>query len=85
MGQAVQNMRSAASPRERISAIVSSNFMDRLFNRETATAWISFYADIATRPEFDQLQDIFYRRLRSNCCLIWEKARHARTCRADRA
>jgi TetR/AcrR family transcriptional repressor of bet genes len=66
MRQAILNMRSAKSPRERISAIISGNFSEDLFNRETAAAWISFYAEVATRPEFERLQDIFYQRLRSN-------------------
>lgn len=64
--QAIVNLRAATSPRARITAIIASNFLENLFNRETATAWISFYADVTTRPEFAQLQDIFYRRLRSN-------------------
>lgn len=66
MRQAILNMRSAKTPRERISAIIAGNFSEELFNRETAAAWISFYAEVATRQDFELLQDIFYRRLRSN-------------------
>ncbi|MBL8711217.1 MAG: transcriptional regulator BetI [Rhodospirillaceae bacterium] len=64
--QAVDRMRLATTPRERISAIIAGNFSEDLFNRETAAAWISFYAEVATRPEFERLQDTFYRRLHSN-------------------
>jgi len=33
---------------------------------ETASAWISFFAEVPTNSEFARLQDRFYRRLRSN-------------------
>lgn len=66
MRQAIDLMRQEKTPRGRISAIIAGNFSKELFNRETAGAWISFYAEAATRPDFEKLQDTFYRRLRSN-------------------
>lgn len=66
MRQAIDLMRLSKTPRERISAIITGNFSADLFNRETAGAWISFCAEVAVRPDFERLQDIFYRRLRSN-------------------
>src|SRR5882762_2682210 len=59
-------LRDAETPRERISAVIAGNFPAELFNQETATAWISFFAEVPTNSEFARLQDMFYRRLRSN-------------------
>jgi TetR/AcrR family transcriptional regulator, transcriptional repressor of bet genes len=59
-------LRDAKTPRERISAVIAGNFPPELFNQETATAWISFFAEVPTNSEFARLQDMFYRRLRSN-------------------
>jgi len=59
-------LRDAKTPRERISAVIAGNFPAELFNQETATAWISFFAEVPTNSEFARLQDTFYRRLRSN-------------------
>ena len=59
-------LREAKTPRERISAVIAGNFPAELFNLETASAWISFFAEVPTNSEFARLQDRFYRRLRSN-------------------
>lgn len=64
--EVVRRLRDAETPRQRISAIIAGNFPEPLFNRETAAAWISFYAEVATHPDFEHLQDTFYRRLHSN-------------------
>jgi TetR/AcrR family transcriptional repressor of bet genes len=62
----VRLLKAAETPRGRVSAVIAGNFMGELFNRETAAAWISFYAEVAANPEFERLQDMFYRRLQSN-------------------
>lgn len=61
--RAVRLLRSARTPRERLSAIVSANFPAELFTPETAAAWLSFYAAVSTNAEFERLQAAFYRRL----------------------
>jgi TetR/AcrR family transcriptional repressor of bet genes len=66
MREVVRLMKEAENPRERISAVIAGNFPSELFNRETAAAWISFYAEVSTNQEFERLQDTFYRRLHSN-------------------
>jgi len=66
MREIVRLMKEAEGPRERISAVIAGNFPSELFNRETAAAWISFYAEVSTNQEFERLQDTFYRRLHSN-------------------
>lgn len=57
-------LRSARTPRQRISAAIHGNFPADLYNRNTAAAWISFLAEASSNPEFGRLQDRFYRRLR---------------------
>jgi transcriptional repressor BetI len=59
-------LREARTPRKRISAVIAGNFPAELFNMETASAWISFFAEVPTNSEFAHLQDTYYRRLRSN-------------------
>lgn len=59
-------LREARTPRQRVSALIRGNFPERLFNRETAAAWASFYGEIPNNSEFERLQDLFYRRLHSN-------------------
>lgn len=58
------HLRAAKTPRQRISAAIHGNFPENLFNRNTAAAWISFFAEVPTNPEFERLQERFYRRLR---------------------
>jgi TetR/AcrR family transcriptional regulator, transcriptional repressor of bet genes len=64
--QCLLHLREAKTPRERISAVIAGNFPEELFTPDIAAAWISFYAEVPTNPDFERLQDAFYRRLRSN-------------------
>lgn len=59
-------LREAGSLRARLSAVVVGNFPSNLYTRNVARAWVSFYAAIAATPEFESLQVMVYRRLRSN-------------------
>lgn len=59
-------LRLAQTPRERISAIIAANFMEDLFTRDTARAWVSYYAAIRQHPEFERLQNAVDRRVISN-------------------
>ena len=56
-------LRAATTPRERVSAVIAGNFSAQLFNRETAAAWVSFFAEVPTNADFERLQDKYYRRL----------------------
>ena len=47
-------------------AIVDGNLPEEKFERSTANAWISFYAEAAHNPRYARLQELFYKRLRSN-------------------
>lgn len=66
MQDVARRLREARSPRARLSAVVVGNFPADLFTRNVARAWVSFYAAIGGMPEFESLQVMVYRRLRSN-------------------
>jgi transcriptional repressor BetI len=66
MQDTAARLKGARSPRERISAIIASNFANNLFTRDTARAWVSYYAAIGHHPEFERLQLAVDRRLHSN-------------------
>ncbi|RFC68793.1 MULTISPECIES: choline-binding transcriptional repressor BetI [Mesorhizobium] len=56
----------AASPRERISAIVNVNFSVGQFRPEVVAAWLAFYVEAQRSPPLRRLLRIYVRRLRSN-------------------
>lgn len=56
----------AASPRERISAIVNVNFSVSQFRPEVVAAWLAFYVEAQRSPALRRLLRIYVRRLRSN-------------------
>lgn len=66
MDAAVAGMSVAATQWDRLRAIIAGNFTDDLFNRNTANAWVSFYAITAQHPQLERLQLLFHRRLASN-------------------
>ncbi len=66
MADVSTRLRAAKSPLERLDAIIEGNFPPHLYDRATASAWVSFYSAIPEHPEFERLQILFYRRLRSN-------------------
>jgi TetR/AcrR family transcriptional repressor of bet genes len=66
MQDTARRLRQAKSPRERVSAVIASNFASDLFTRDTARAWVSYYAAIGQYPEFERLQNAVDRRLDSN-------------------
>lgn len=63
---AVRRLAVAATPRQRVSAVIAANFSERAFDRPTAAAWVSFYAAVGASPEVARLQELVYRRQRSN-------------------
>lgn len=66
MDEVVQKLRIAQTPWERLMAIVEGNFPESLYNRNTANAWLSFYAASSRDKQLERLQTLFYRRLSSN-------------------
>jgi transcriptional repressor BetI len=66
MDSVILKLRQANTRWERLLAIIEGNFPESEFDRNTANAWISFYAEAARNPRYARLQTLFYRRLRSN-------------------
>lgn len=56
----------AASPWDRLKAIIEGNFPAANYDRAAANAWLSICAAASTNPEYARLQRYFYRRLASN-------------------
>jgi transcriptional repressor BetI len=66
MEDVIRRLNEADTPLARLDAIIEGNFPLHLYDRATASAWVSFYSAVPEHPEFDRLQTLFYRRLRSN-------------------
>lgn len=63
---AVTALRSALSPREKLSAIIRVSFQANQFTPETIAAWLAFYAEAQRSEETRRFLVIYARRLRSN-------------------
>jgi TetR/AcrR family transcriptional repressor of bet genes len=66
MDTVIAHLRRATTRWERLTAIIEGNFPAENFDRNTANAWISFYAEAATNSRYARLQRLFYKRLASN-------------------
>lgn len=67
MDAVVINLRQAETRLDGLTAIVDGNLPEKKFDRSTANAWVSFYAEAAHNPRYASwLQELFYKRLRSN-------------------
>ena len=66
MDSVILNLSQAKTRWERLIAIIEGNYPESGFDRNTANAWISFYAEAARNPRYARLQRLFYKRLRSN-------------------
>ena len=65
-GEIVRNLRQARSGWERMIALIDGNFPSHHFDKQTAGAWISLYAEASHNDRYARLMRPFYRRLRSN-------------------
>lgn len=59
-------LRSASTPRQRVSAVVAVNFSDVQFQAETIAAWLAFYVEAQKSSALRRLLKIYARRLHSN-------------------
>lgn len=66
MEEVVANLRHANTRWERLLAIIDGNFPALRYDRSTANAWISLYAEAAHNASYARLQRPFYKRLHSN-------------------
>ena len=59
-------LQSAATPRDRVSAVVAVNFSDIQFQPETIAAWLAFYVEAQQSSALRRLLRVYARRLHSN-------------------
>jgi TetR/AcrR family transcriptional regulator, transcriptional repressor of bet genes len=62
----VEKLAQAATPEERLYAIINGNFANNQFDRPVIVAWLAFWAQVPHVLELARLQRINARRLRSN-------------------
>ncbi len=62
----VDELRQAGSPRHRLSAIVSASFGPEQFDRETVSAWLTFYHYAQSSDAAARLLRVYFSRLNSN-------------------
>lgn len=63
---AVAGLRQAATPRDRVSAVIRVNFQAHQFAPETVAAWLAFYTEAQRSEEVRRLLVVYARRLNSN-------------------
>jgi TetR/AcrR family transcriptional repressor of bet genes len=63
---AVSALAAAATPRERISAVIAVNFSAAQFRQETTHAWLAFYVEAQRSVRLRRLLRVYARRLHSN-------------------
>lgn len=63
---AVNALRKAATPRQRVSAIIAVNFNASQFREETVHAWLAFYVEAQNSLPLRRLLRVYARRLHSN-------------------
>lgn len=59
-------LRGAATPRERVSAVVAVSFSAVQFRPQTIAAWLAFYVEAQRSPALRRLLKVYARRLHSN-------------------
>ncbi|WP_018239081.1 transcriptional regulator BetI [Ensifer sp. BR816] len=63
---AVVELKAAATPRERVSALVRVSFRADQFAPDTVAAWLAFYSEAQRCEDVRRLLVVYARRLRSN-------------------
>jgi TetR/AcrR family transcriptional regulator, transcriptional repressor of bet genes len=64
--EAVERMRVAKSPIERIYAIIHASFGDAQFAEEVFSAWLSLYGNARDSEKLQRILRLYHRRLHSN-------------------
>lgn len=65
-GKMVENLGQTQTPKDRINAIIESNFHPDLFTQKICITWLHFWAQAAHVPELSRLEKINRRRFRQN-------------------
>ena len=63
---AVAALETAATPREKLSAVIRVNFQAHQFAPETVAAWLAFYTEAQRSEDVRRLLVVYARRLNSN-------------------
>ncbi|HIC81101.1 MAG TPA: transcriptional regulator BetI, partial [Kiloniellaceae bacterium] len=66
LAETVHRLKAAATPAERIDAVILANFSPGQNDPETVSAWLAFWAEARTVPALWRIQKINERRLLSN-------------------
>lgn len=56
----------AASPRERLDAVIAANFAPGVYGKQITEAWMSFGVEATSNERFARILHIIYRRMQSN-------------------
>ena len=75
--------RAAATPRDRLAAVVDATLGPSQFEARTASVWLAFWAQVPIVPRFARIQRIYEGRLLSNLRAGWRA--HPALARLDRA
>jgi betaine-aldehyde dehydrogenase len=59
-------LRSIATPRARIQAIIDANLAPEEFDRRTGTAWLAFWGQVLQVPSLRRVQSVYQRRTLTN-------------------
>ncbi len=62
----VRRLAVAATPRQRLAAVVRANLAPAVFNPEVTRAWLAFAADARTHPHYGRIVTAIYARTMSN-------------------
>ena len=62
----IEQLRAATSPRERVSAVISSCFGPEQFEKETVSTWLTFYHYAQSSDPAARLLKVYFSRLNSN-------------------
>lgn len=62
----VARLNRAASPRERLDAIIEGNFDESFFQPSICHAWLSLCAEVPREPQLARIQKVIHARMRSN-------------------
>ena len=66
--EVIQRLRRAGTPRERVLAVIESNFGTQQFSIEVMTAWLALYGSAQSSEELSRIIRIYHSRLISNLC-----------------
>jgi TetR/AcrR family transcriptional repressor of bet genes len=67
---AVQRLGLAASPRERLYAVIDASYGDSQFSGEVFSAWLALYGNARHSPKLQRILELYHRRLHAN--LMWD-------------